>query len=545
MRGLNRAYSFIILAVTLAGVTCAFPTDKSNDVFIVVHTDGGKAVVLQGQKLGVQATLWQRMGTDSAEIKNVAFEWSTTNADFATVKDAGSGDAEITGVLPGTVDLAVRAVSFEKAPTVYHTLRVSKPLEIDSIRPSLVRYGDTITVYGVGVDSIFIALFDNATQFDYPIPFKIPTRTRDSLGYATATFWVTPPAHSAQLTFFGPGVFGNAPDSTHVVPVDVYEPNEAAPRSINLDAPPRFPAIPEIKFFNPALAFEPTKRDSVGVDWFRFGQTTPRDLTLILTAPELRGTFSTFLSDSLLVVPASPPNPPTYSIGPRSWTLGPGSHNCKGEAFEPPEAQPESTVVALQGMPAGVLHALALYSQPGRYGLAVLGGYVSVLPPDAHEEDDFCDAGDARGLVVTVPGGAFRDTLTIDNAHDIDWIRFRVSSLTLVTIKTAAVTSATAVDSSDVDIFLLTVPGGGASSTLDLVDQSVVTGTTETIVHPLAAGDYYLVALDYQGVPIAYDLCIDSNGCTNFPAPPVRASSKSLRFSTGMHAPAFRPVARP
>jgi hypothetical protein len=190
-------------------------------------------------------------------------------------------------------------------------------------------------------------------------------------------------------------------------------------------------------------------------------------------------------------------------------------------------------------MPAGVLHALALYSQPGRYGLAVLGGYVSVLPPDVHEEDDFCDAGDARGLVVTVPGGAFRDTLTVDNAHDIDWIRFRASSLTLVTIKTAAVTSATAVDSSDVDIFLLTVPGGGASSTLDLVDQSVVTGTTETIVHLLAAGDYYLVALDYQGAPIAYDLCIDSNGCTNFPAPPVRASTKSL------HAPAFRPVVRP
>ena len=545
MRGLNRANLTRILAAALIGVTCALPTDKSNDVFVVVQTDGGKAVVLQGQKLGAHARLWQRIGTDSAEIKNVAFEWSTTDADLATVKDTGFGGAEITGVVPGTVDLAVRAVSFEKAPTVYRTLRVAKPLEIDSVRPSLVRYGDTITVYGVGVDSIFIAFLDDATQFDYPIPFLYPTRTRDSLGFATATFWVTPQAHTAQLSFIGPGVFGNAPDTTRVFPLDVYEPNEVAPRSINLDAPPRFDSLPAIKFFNPALAFEPTKRDSLGVEWFRFGQTTPRDVTLILSAPDVRGTFSTFLSDSLQFAPAPAPSVP-YAIGPKSWTLGPGSHFCKGEPFEPAETQPESTVVALHGMPAGVLHALALYSQPGRYGLAVFEGYLSTLPRDAHEEDDFCDAADARGLAVTLPGGSFRDTLTIDNAHDIDWIRFRVSNLgTTITIKTAPVTSATTVDSSDVDLFLLTVPGGGASNTLDLVGRSDATGSTETIVLILPPGDYYLVALDYQGVPVAYDLCIDSSGCTNVPAPQVRASNKSPLYAPGVRAPAFRPAARP
>src|SRR5256885_10660337 len=53
--------------------------------------------------------------------------------------------------------------------------------------------------------------------------------------------------------------------------------------------------------------------------------------------------------------------------------------------------------------------------------------------------------------IFTLPGGSFRDTLTIDNPHDIDWIRFRVTGLaTAVTIKIAAVTSAATVDSSDV-----------------------------------------------------------------------------------------------
>src|SRR5206468_2513396 len=112
---------------------------------------------------------------------------------------------------------------------------------------------------------------------------------------------------------------------------------------------------------------------------------------------------------------------------------------------------------------AGRRHALARYTQSGRYGLAVFEGYITsdpTVPRDAHEEDDFCDAADARGLAVTLPGGSFRDTLTIDNPHDIDWIKFRVTGVPAVTtIKIAAVTSAATVDSSDVDLFLLTVPG--------------------------------------------------------------------------------------
>ncbi len=524
MRGLTRATPVVMLAVALGGVTCAFPTDKSDKVFVTL--EGPSRVVLRGQEMSVYARAWRAIGTDTQPITNVAFAFGTGSSTTATVQNDGGGYATVTGVNSGNVHITARAISFEQAPEGDLLLRVSNPLEVDSVRPSLVRFGDTITVYGVGVDSIFIAFLDNATQFDYPLPGVVPTRTRDSLGFSTATFWVTPPAHSDKLSFIGPGVFGNAPDTTKVIPLDVLEPNEAAPRTISLEAPPRIPAIPQIKFLNPALAFEPTKRDSLGVDWYRFTQTTARDLTIILSAPEVRGTFATFLSDSLAFVPASPPNPPAYKIGPNSWTLGPGSHACKGFAFEPPELQPESTIVALRGMPAGRLHALALYTQPGRYGLAVFEGYVTsdpTVPRDAHEEDDFCDAADARGLAVTMPGGSFRDTLTIDNAHDIDWIRFRVTSLSTVTIKSASLTGAAAVDSSDIDLYLLTVPGGGASSSLDSVSASTADGSSETITTLLTPGDYYLVAVDFAGAPVAYDLCISDGGCLTFPSAPARA----------------------
>jgi hypothetical protein len=160
----------------------------------------------------------------------------------------------------------------------------------------------------------------------------------------------------------------------------------------------------------------------------------------------------------------------------------------------------------------------------------VIEGYVHSDPnilPDAHEEDDFCDAADAKGLAVTLPAGTLHDTLTIDNPHDVDWIRFRVTSLSTVTARIASLVPASAVDSSDIDIYLLTVPGGGASSSLDQVGVSDSAGSSETITTLLNPGDYYLVAVDYQGLPVTYGLCISTNGCLSFPSAPVPAGTAS------------------
>ena len=108
MRGLDRASPLVLLAVALTGVTCAFPDDKSGDVFITVQVP--TQVVLQGQILQAYAQLWQRTGGDSAEIKNASFEWGTTNEALATVKNTGYGGADVTGIIPGSVDLTVRAL---------------------------------------------------------------------------------------------------------------------------------------------------------------------------------------------------------------------------------------------------------------------------------------------------------------------------------------------------------------------------------------------------------------------------------------------------
>jgi hypothetical protein len=532
-----------LVAMAVAGLTCAFPTDKSDEVAVVIQAPS--LVVIRGEQLPLVARAFRVNGTDTVDVKNVTFRWTSGNVSRATVQDDSGGYARVTGVNSGMVEIMARAVAFEQADLGSLQVRVSNPLEVDSVRPSVVRFGQAITVYGVGVDSIFLAFLETATLFDYPIPGAVATRTRDSLGFATAVFWVPPPARTSLLSFIGPGVFGNARDTTRVLPIDTLEPNDVVPRGIDLDATPRFPAFPFFRFLNPALAFEIPKRDEIGVEWYRFDQTTQRDLTLILGGPEVRGTFRTFLTDSLSFTGAdsSSPGVTDYTVGPSSWTIGPQSHFCRGFAFEPGELQPESTIVALRGMPAGSLHALALYAQPGRYGLAMLEGYLTsdpTVPRDAHEEDDFCNAVDPPARRDTLP---FRDTLTIDNPHDIDWIRFTQPGpfARTVQIRTQSLTASVA-DSSDIDLFLLTVPGGSLAE----VGSSGSTTSDETITAvALPQGDYYLVVLDYVGSPIRYEICIDFNACVLSPRPPAPPQAAPLRRVSKKVAPTRVPGLRP
>src|SRR5207245_3212763 len=106
--------------------------------------------------------------------------------------------------------------------------------------------------------------------------------------------------------------------------------HDAAPATIDLDGPRPFPgtAFASVLFLNPALAFEVLPRDSLvplcgscGVDWYRLQQTTPRDLTIIITAPQVKGTFAGFVSDAF--------------DGASPWTVGPGSPRRRGRRAAP------------------------------------------------------------------------------------------------------------------------------------------------------------------------------------------------------------------
>ena len=507
----KRLAPLVALVAALAAGACVYPTEHDADVHVSVTA---LPILIRGNDALATARAWQVLGTgDSAEITNISFVWSSGNASVATVDPSG----HIVGIKSGTTTIRAAAANFDKRSQPGDiTLRVAERLEIDSIRPKTVHFGDTVTVFGVGVDSIFQAQLAQGVLI--PNVFR---RSRDATGYARSVYWVPPPAHKDSLFYIGNGVFGFSKDVVQVIQQDLYEtptpPHDATPATIDLDGPRPFPGTPFafVLFLNPALAFEVIKRDSLfGVDWYRLQQAGARDLTIIITAPAVKGTFAGFVSDQF--------------GGANAWTIGPGSHNCRGKKFSPNEAVGDSTIAALAGT-VGNLDVIALFNQAGRYGLTVVEGYLTSdsldarIVKDVHEEDDYCDA--PMALITEAISPPYRASLTIDNPHDVDWIRFNVpgSLVTPVQIRTGAVPIVVGQDSSDIDVYVLHEPSAGAQ--LDSIAGVAAPGSDNNTTVLLAPGNYYVVVVDFAGVPTPYNICIGAslNSCATFPAPPAQA----------------------
>jgi len=521
-----------LLVGSVIGGTCAYPTERDASVHVSVTP---VKILIRGSDTVATASAWQMVGpVDSQPIPNVAFVWSSSAPGVATVDNSG----RIVGVNSGVALIRAAAANFDKGALIGEdALRVTAPLEIDSVVPDTARYGQVVTVFGPGADKVVLASMKGAF-FLYPYPFSAQ---HDTTGYGQQKFWIPPPAESDRVTFIGNGIVTASADSTHVIKRDVYEPNEIAPHRFDLDTPRPFPfpgtVYNLLLVYNPALFFEPLKRgDTLGVDWYRFGHSTARDLTIILTAPSVHGTFSTFVTDSLAWTGT------TYTLGPDSWTFGPASHACHGRGFAPHEANGDSTIVAFKNASAGALHAITIYGQAAGYGLAVLDGYASELPADAHEDDNSCNAADLRGTVTS----PFRDTLAIENPHDVDWIRFHYTQGGLgstAQVRLHAFPGVHPDSLKDLDIYVVNIPQPG-DTLVQVLAADTAAGSDADLRSALATGDYYLAVVDFAGTTTHYELCVGTLSvlgagpcATGFPSPPApsptAAPHRAKRRPTG------------
>jgi hypothetical protein len=513
-------------ALLLAG-GCSYPTDQSVGMYVAVSAPN--AVLLRGAVADVQARVWIRGDDgDSVEVRNAALVWSTSDPTLATIAANGATAGRVTGVNPGIVQIRAVAPGFEGAEAGVFDLRVANPLEIDSLTPDTVRYGQLLVAYGVGVGSLFFAGLGDGT-----LGIDSLAVSGDPLGLGARAFWVAYPVRSGTFFAAGSGQLVTAPESTVVLPFDVYEPNQTSPAVVALDGQPPYAGAEWIRFYNPALAFEDLRGAPVGWDWYRFTTADPtRPHTFLLVAPALRGTHGSYLTND-----ASP--------GANSWRLGPGNYDCKGFEFRPAVAPSDSLVVTLGALPAGFVDLVSAYAQQGRYALAVLEGYMTDprWPPDRFEENDLCDFAD---LNFTDPakridlGQPFAETLTIDTPHEIDWLRFRVPGAVaqLVTVATAGRPLGGTGDRSDIDLYLLRA--ATASQGVSLVGGNADPGSASTTTVLLEPGDYYAAVVDSAGMPTHYAICMAvGTQCT---LPPATASADVALPSPMRRVPGMRPV---
>jgi hypothetical protein len=429
-------------------------------------------------------------GKDTVEVKNVEVVWTTGDPTLATITPISNRTARVTGVNPGFVTITAAAPTLQSAKASTLQFRVSNPLALDGIAPDSVKYGQQLTVTGPGADNVDVLfLGSQALQVD-----KFLSTKNDSTGTGTSNFWVAFPARTSDtITAIGNGIVTGFRRRIVVNDtMDIYDPNASTPAVINIDLRPfstnanKGSFADFIAFLNPALYAEEPRLLPFLDDWFRFTTVHPDSaVTFVYIAPSLFGREATFLSSPVTAA----------TLGAPTWSYGSGHYNCKGYSFTPGEELNAGFQVAFTKMPPGGVDLVSLFVDRGNYEVAVVRLYAAVdsTHPDRFAGDNTCDIADSNfvnpALKIDLTS-TFSDTLTIDNAYGLDWLRFHVpgASPQTVTVRTAS-RKFPAVNTGipSVNLYVLNVP---------------------TLSVSLAPGDYYLVVHDSVGVPTRYSLCM-------------------------------------
>ena len=483
-----------------AFAACVYPTERSEQVQVLIDPI---PELLRGEPFQLTARV---VHGDGSTLEGTEVVFASADGLIATVTSAG----EMLGVSVGATEITATAIEFAGAAAATQLVRIHDLIEVDSIRPQLVRFGDTVSIYGAGLnpDPFLLVTLSNV---EVPVKAYVPVDPEQPNRFGRLSVWVRPPTpFVAQAAILGINGLAVGPDTVLVGQRDIYEPNDSIPWD--------FGALDRV-IRNPALAFEHIARDdSVRYDWYRFTQIAPADRTVIIRSDQVGGeTYSVFFTDSLRWIGGAN----DFGLGPRAFTIGPSLYACQGIPFSPPQLQTDSVVIALRDLPAGQYDVLAAYTRRGGYDLRITPQYRSALPPDAAEENDFCDVAPQLSLDAT-------RTLTIDNPRDIDWFRFSVAADGRnVTFDVDAVEPG-----ADLDIYVLR---DDLPTALTLMGFSTIGGESDAATVPLDAGDYFLVVVDFAGVPTEYTLSsvnvVGTGDMAQAGPPPQMPTSKSPKPS--------------
>jgi hypothetical protein len=99
-------------------------------------------------------------------------------------------------------------------------------------------------------------------------------------------------------------------------------------------------------------------------------------------------------------------------------------------------------------------------------------------------------------------------------------------------------------DTSDIDLYVLTVPNSSTSTGLTLVGADTAAGSTSNITLSLnAGGSYYVAVVDFAGVPTRYSLCM-VRGAGILPPLPCTPILATVSAALGASPPLPSPIVR-
>jgi hypothetical protein len=542
-------------ACAAAVVACTVPTDKSQDIQVAVRPSDSlevRGIIGAGDRDSLSAEAYRLTAAgDTVWLPNVDLAWSSSDPAIATVTAGVNPWAQVVGINPGYVTISAQPVAFAQVSAGTTRVRIAGVFAVDSVRPQAMRYGEKVTVYGVGIHLPFFWSLGGGDLIEDPDGFH-----GNFNGLEQRVFWIPPPAETDSLFYVGSGVGGFVGGVLTVDPHDILEPDTLSPFVIDVNGPgvlhQQISPLP-VLFFNPALAFEPVTSGLNDIEWVRLDQGDTASGSIVVHSTVSGDTAFAFVSDSLYkCLPG--PDGICYNLG-SGWFFTPGRQGCNGASYAyPTQPRVPTFVASFRKWPAPHVHLAQFYSRQGRYELTVVRGYLrgrAFIPPDRFEDNALCfqadsnffdSTGTAPRQIVVGLGTSYGDSsLTISTPYDVDVYRFRVNgsalpSDTVLTIQTKSRLQA-GVDPSDIDVYLYDTAGG-------FIGSSTRIGSSESLTARVLAGEYYAFVVDIAGQPTVYSMCLARGTACTPPgaAAPSRVTARPHIWKPGA---AVAPTAAP
>jgi hypothetical protein len=516
-----RAPGIASATAALIALACSLPSDVS-DEFSVELPDVD--VILT---IGDTIRLFPTVLRNGTPVSGFDIEVLTNDPAVALVDDGGL----VRGVGVGFAEVTALTPELQNAAPAVRTVRVLRAVTIDTVIATstespdgrTVSWGEEIRIAGVGLDP---TLGNIVFVGDRPARLKSyqAAPAEDTLGLDTLTVWIpvgAPRDSDVLVSRLG--------GSTASWPLDVRQQDvlERATR-LRIDAVDNID-IPEMAIEvtpettgpgRPCFAVFGLDPEDCFSDGFQIVAPPSGEMTVVIELDEPVSKFAGLLeirSDSI------------GTTDDTSWLRTPFWSFCTDwrfvtnlfpQAVHTPENQSRTWTVPLILEPGQRLQLnLTLHAEPigltpnptstpvtTRYGLKVLEGYHSDLPPDAYEENDHCFGGQLLDPASTDV------TLTFDTGADLDWFEFVIPGTpppalspviesepngTLATADTIPLdseTSGRATSNGDTDFFTFFAEAGTA---LDIsVATEIETGSTTL--------DSFL-QLYFDGEPISFN----------------------------------------
>jgi len=485
--------------VLLAG-GCLLPSDRSGDLRLVFEP-------VPAMYAGDTVQLTVRTADPSAAGAVLPEDIQFESSDPVTLEVAPSGRAvaHFGGIV--TVTASVR---FADAAPSQLEVTILNLLRVDSVVPGTVQFGDTLRVYGVGLNPALAV----TTVGGLPAAVVGYERAIASSAGGPGVLTVLVPTASpiSSITVNRPtGGSVSAPFPVTVIQQDRLEPNDATPRSLG--------TVSSVLAWR-ALALEGSPLGTpAGRDWYTFVNPIEQSVTVTL-----RPAGRTAVDElSLLVTDTLDAN---ANVLPQGWAVEVGANYCRGAVIRGFRGTLDSQVIGLYDLAPGTYHVLVATRVPSpaprQYDLRVEPGYHSVLPPDEGEQGYRCVSPGPGEPYGQQHGGYQSQPLlggTIANPGAVDWY---------------AVQPYDNYGSMPVSMTLSAL-GGALGTTMEIVTEDGThvaggvsasgTGPTGLVFCPDSTTNYLIAVTDVLGVASHYHLHLEvlSQPC------PLTASSPDSR----------------